>query len=117
MTVAPVVYKIVPETLWQEARKSGVFHGAAIDLADGYIHFSTAAQARETAVRHFAGQSGLLLVAIDGDKLGDKLLFEPSRGGDLFPHLYAPLPLSAVLWEKPLPLRADGSHVFPELPK
>jgi uncharacterized protein (DUF952 family) len=115
MTVAPVVYKIVPETLWQEARQSGVFHGAAIDLTDGYIHFSTAAQAKETAALHFAGQSGLLLVAVDGGKLGDKLVFEPSRGGDRFPHLYAELPLAAVLWERPLALGTDGTHVFPEL--
>jgi uncharacterized protein (DUF952 family) len=115
MTVTPVVYKIVPDALWQEARQTGVFHGAAIDLADGYIHFSTAAQARETAARHFAGQAGLLLVAVDAAKLGDKLVFEPSRGGDLFPHLYAALPVSAVLWEKPLPIGADGAHIFPEL--
>jgi uncharacterized protein (DUF952 family) len=115
MTVTPVVYKIVPETLWQKAGQSGVFDGAAIDLSDGFIHFSTADQARETAARHFSGQSGLLLVAVDAQKLGDKLVFEPSRGGDLFPHLYAPLPISAVLWEKPLPLGADGAHVFPEL--
>ena len=115
MTVTTVVYKIVPDALWQEARQTGIFHGAAIDLTDGFIHFSTAAQARETAARHFAGQKGLLLVAVDGMSLGDKLVFEPSRGGDLFPHLYAPLPLSAVLWEKPLPLGADGAHVFPEL--
>jgi uncharacterized protein (DUF952 family) len=115
MTVTSVVYKIVPEALWQQARQSGVFEGAAIDLSDGYIHFSTAGQAKETAARHFAGQSGLLLVAVDGEKLGDRLVFEPSRGGDLFPHLYAPLPLSAVLWEKPLPLGSDGGHVFPEL--
>lgn len=115
MIAMPVVYKIVPDALWQQARQTGVFHGAAIDLTDGYIHFSTAKQARETAVRHFAGQTGLLLVAVDGDALGDKLAFEPSRGGDLFPHLYAPLPLSAVLWEKPLPIGDDGAHLFPEM--
>ncbi|WP_113332031.1 MULTISPECIES: DUF952 domain-containing protein [Rhizobium] len=115
MTAMPVVYKIVPDTLWQQARQTGVFHGAAIDLTDGYIHFSTAKQARETAARHFAGQTGLLLVAVDGDALGDKLVFEPSRGGDLFPHLYAPLPLSVVLWEKPLPIGDDGAHLFPEM--
>ncbi|AYG65139.1 MULTISPECIES: DUF952 domain-containing protein [unclassified Rhizobium] len=115
MTAMPMVYKIVPDALWQQARQTGVFHGAAIDLTDGFIHFSTAKQARETAARHFAGQTGLLLVAIDGEALGDKLVFEPSRGGDLFPHLYAPLPLSAVLWEKPLPLGDDGAHVFPEM--
>jgi uncharacterized protein (DUF952 family) len=115
MTAMPVVYKIVPDTLWQQARQSGVFRGAAIDLTDGFIHLSTAKQAMKTAELYFAGQTGLLLVAIDGDALGDKLVFEPSRGGDLFPHLYAPLPLSAVLWEKPLPLGPDGAHVFPEI--
>src|SRR3546814_443311 len=109
-----VVYKIVPEALWQEAREKGVFEGAAIDVEDGFIHFSTAAQARETARLHFAGSTGLLIVAIDGDMLGDALKWEPSRGGDLFPHLYARLPLSAVLWERPLPLGADGAHIFPE---
>lgn len=113
--MSSIIYKIVPATLWQDALDSGEFKGAAIDLADGYIHFSTAAQAKETAARHFAGQAGLLLVAVDGEKLGDRLVYEPSRGGDLFPHLYGPLALDAVLWEKPLPLDADGGHVFPEL--
>ncbi|NTG49743.1 DUF952 domain-containing protein [Agrobacterium rhizogenes] len=115
MTAMPVVYKIVPDTLWQQARQTGVFHGASIDLTDGFIHLSTAKQSKETAARYFAGQEGLLLVAIDGDALGDRLVFEPSRGGALFPHLYAPLPLSAVLWAKPLPLGPDGAHVFPEI--
>jgi uncharacterized protein (DUF952 family) len=115
MNAMPVVYKIVPDALWQQARRAGVFHGASIDLTDNFIHLSTAEQSKETAARYFAGQEGLLLVAIDGDALGDRLVFEPSRGGDLFPHLYAPLPLSAVLWEKPLPLGPDGAHVFPEI--
>ncbi|MDM9626305.1 DUF952 domain-containing protein [Rhizobium sp. S152] len=115
MTLTPTLYKIVTETLWQDARKAGVFRGAAIDLKDGFIHFSTAEQARQTAALHFAGQSGLLLVAVDGARLGDKLIFEPSRGGDLFPHLYADLPLSTVLWEKPLPLDDAGQHIFPDL--
>jgi uncharacterized protein (DUF952 family) len=110
-----LIYKIVPASLWQNAKAAGIFEGAAIDLTDGYIHFSTAPQAKETAARHFAGQTDLLLVAVDGDALGEKLVFEPSRGGDLFPHLYAALPLSAVLWEKPLPLGADGIHQFPEM--
>ncbi|MDX3926481.1 MAG: DUF952 domain-containing protein [Shinella sp.] len=110
-----IVYKIVPTSLWQKARESGVFEGSPVDLADGFIHFSTAAQAEETAARHFAGQIDLLLVAVDGEALGEKLVFEPSRGGDLFPHLYAPLPLSAVLWEKPLPFGPGDRHVFPEL--
>lgn len=110
------IYKIVPASLWQVAKENGIFEGAAIDLSDGFIHFSTATQAKETAARHFAGQTDLLLVAVDGDTLGEKLVFEPSRGGDLFPHLYAALPLSAVLWEKPLPLGLDGAHQFPEMP-
>ncbi|MDM9647310.1 DUF952 domain-containing protein [Rhizobium sp. S163] len=115
MTLTPTLYKIVTETLWQDARVAGVFRGAAIDLKDGFIHFSTASQAVQTAALHFAGQTGLLLVAVDGVALGDKLIFEPSRGGDLFPHLYADLPLSAVLWEKPLPLDAESKHIFPDL--
>jgi uncharacterized protein (DUF952 family) len=113
--MASTLYKIVPEDVWRKAQGSGVFEGAPVDLADGFIHFSTAAQARETATRHFAGQTGLLLVAVDAAALGDALVFEPSRGGDLFPHLYAHLPLSAVVWQQPLPLGADGAHVFPEL--
>jgi|EndMetStandDraft_3_1072993.scaffolds.fasta_scaffold25007_2 uncharacterized protein (DUF952 family) len=113
--VASVIYKIVPQALWQLARQKGVFDGASIDLQDGFIHFSTAAQALETAARHFSGQNDLLLIAVEAAKLGEALVFEPSRGGDLFPHLYAALPLDAVLWEKPLPLGADGLHVFPEL--
>ncbi|HBF32030.1 MAG TPA: DUF952 domain-containing protein [Rhizobium sp.] len=112
--VTATVYKIVPEQLWQQSQPDGVFLGAPIDLADGFIHFSTATQARETARLHFAGQTNLLLIAVDGASLGDKLVFEPSRGGDLFPHLYGVLPHSSVLWQKPLPLGADGLHVFPE---
>lgn len=110
-----VIFKIAPDILWSEAKDAGVFTGAPIDLADGYIHFSTAEQARETAEKYFQGQSNLLLVAVDGDKLGDKLKWEPSRGGALFPHLYGPLDFSAVIWTKALPVGADGQHVFPEL--
>ncbi|WP_165215762.1 DUF952 domain-containing protein [Affinirhizobium pseudoryzae] len=113
--MSQTLYKIVPEDLWQRARETGLFDGAPIDRADGFIHFSTADQVHETAARHFAGQTGLLLVAVDGDSLGEALRFEVSRGGALFPHLYAPLPLSAVLWEAPLPLSETGSHIFPEL--
>ncbi|MBP1851360.1 DUF952 domain-containing protein [Rhizobium halophytocola] len=113
--MANTVYKIVPREMWQTVRETGVFAGAPIDLKDGFIHFSTAAQAVETARLHFAGQDDLLLVAVDGASLGEALKFEASRGGDLFPHLYASLPLDAVLWEAPLPLGADGAHVFPEL--
>ena len=110
-----IIYKIVPADLWAEAEASGVFGGAPIDLNDGFIHLSTAAQARQTAALYFAGQAGLMLVAADTGKLGDKLIFEPSRGGDLFPHLYGELPLSAVIWERPLPLDEAGNHIFPEL--
>jgi len=110
-----IIYKISPALLWQEAEKAGSFEGAPVDIQDGYIHFSTAEQVRETARRHFAGQDDLLLVAVAVDSLGEALRYEPSRGGDLFPHLYAPLPLSAVRWVKPLPLGPDGRHVFPDL--
>ncbi|MGW9233068.1 DUF952 domain-containing protein [Pseudorhizobium sp. NPDC055634] len=109
-----IVYKIVPRALWQQARQRGVFEGAPVDLQDGFIHFSTVAQCRETARRHFGGMADLLLVAVDGAALGDALKFEPSRGGDLFPHLYARLPMDAVLWERSLPLGDDALHVFPE---
>lgn len=109
-----IIYKIVSADLWQAAEKTGRFAGAGIDLTDGYIHFSTGLQARRTAELHFHGQPNLLLVAIDGESLGAALKYEPSRGGDLFPHLYGALPLHAVLWAKPLPLDAHGNHIFPE---
>ena len=112
--MANIIYKICPDALWRKAEKAGRFEGAPVDLADGYIHFSTAEQVRETAAKHFAGQRDLLLVAVDGDSLGDKLKWEVSRGGALFPHLYAPLDTSAALWVRPLPLGSDGVHVFPE---
>src|SRR5215468_9687546 len=107
------VYKIVAADLWQAAEGSGVFTGAGIDLNDGFIHLSTAAQARRTAQLYFAGQENLVLVAADGTRLGNALKYEASRDGDLFPHLYGSLPLTAVLWVRPLPLGADGNHVFP----
>lgn len=113
--MSTLIYKIAPEALWREAEASGVFGGAPVDLADGYIHFSTAGQVRETAARHFAGQAGLVLAAIDTGRLGAALRYEASRGGALFPHLYAPLDLSAVVWVRPLPLGGDGNHVVPEL--
>ena len=109
------IYKITPETLWRTAEIEGCFTGAPVDLNDGFIHFSTREQAIETAERHFNGQDGLLLVAVDASALGEKLIFEPSRGGALFPHLYAEMPLSVVKWVKPLPLGADGKHEFPDM--
>jgi uncharacterized protein (DUF952 family) len=108
------VYKIVAADLWQAAEDSGVFTGAGIDLNDGFIHLSTGAQARRTAALYFKGQRNLVLVAADGARLGDALKYEPSRDGDLFPHLYGPLPLAAVLSVRPLPVGGDGNHIFPE---
>ena len=108
-----LIYKICPESLWREAERQGVFAGATVDLADGYIHFSTAEQVAETAQKHFAGQSDLLLVAVEDVSLGEALRYEASRGGALFPHLYGLLPLSAVSQVSRLPLGPDGRHVFP----
>jgi uncharacterized protein (DUF952 family) len=113
--VNATIYKICDQVLWGEAERAGVFAGAPVDHADGYIHFSTAAQATETAARHFAGRADLLLVAVDAAALGSALRYEPSRGDQMFPHLYGTLPLSAVRWVKPLPLGPDGRHQFPEL--
>lgn len=110
-----LIYKILTGDQWQQAQADGVFTGAPVDLADGYIHFSTAAQVRETAAKHFPGQDGLVLAAVRTDGLGDALKWEVSRGGQLFPHLYADLDLAHVAWAVPLPLGADGAHVFPEL--
>ena len=101
------IYKICDESFWRAAESFGVFSGSADDLRDGFIHFSTAAQARETAAKHFAGRSGLLLIAFEAEALGLELRWEPSRGGALFPHLHR------VRWVKPLPLGPDGAHVFP----
>ena len=110
----PLIYKICPDALWREAEAAGRFSGAAIDLADGYIHFSTGEQVRETAARHFAGQRGLLLIAVDDLVLGEALRHEPSRGGALFPHLYATLDPGAVRWVQALPTGRDGLPIIPE---
>lgn len=112
-----VIFKIATRLQWDIAEAAGIFHGAPIDLRDGYIHFSTADQMRETAARHFAGQSNLVVAAIDAAALGDKLVYEVSRGGALFPHLYAPLDLKHVLWIKTLPLDGNGVHAFPDIPE
>lgn len=108
-----MIYKICPSSIWREAQRDGVFRGAGIDRRDGYIHFSTAAQLSETAARHFAGATDLVLIAVEETVLGAKLKWEPARGGALFPHLYGDLPFAAVRWTKPLPLGPDGRHVFP----
>lgn len=108
-----LIYKIFRADEWATLQRDGVTQGAPIDIADGYVHFSTAAQARETAAKHFANETDLTLLALEADTL-DALKWEPSRGGDLFPHLYRPLHLRDVLWHRPLPL-VNGTHDFPEL--
>jgi uncharacterized protein (DUF952 family) len=107
-----IIYKIVTAQEWAAALAEGRFLGSAVDLADGFIHFSTAAQAAETAAKHFSGQSGLLLVGVEEKSLGDALVYEISRGGALFPHLYGPLATALAHFARPLPLRADGAHDF-----
>jgi uncharacterized protein (DUF952 family) len=107
------IYKILPRADWEAARVAGRFEGSPVDLADGFIHFSTAAQAQETARRHFAGQSDLVVFEVEADDLGAALRWEPSRGGDLFPHLYGPLDPGRVLTVAEAPLGEDG---VPQLP-
>jgi uncharacterized protein (DUF952 family) len=109
------IYKICEQALWRQAQSAGEFCGSALDLDDGFIHCSTAAQLGVTATKHFAKQSGLVLAAIDAGVLGPRLKWEVSRGGDLFPHLYAALPMSAVRWARPLPDEVDGRRPIPEL--
>ena len=113
--MSTLLFKICDRSAWDEAERAGVFNGAGADLRDGYIHFSTADQIVETAARHFAGQDDLVIVAVEADALGAGLVWEPSRGGALFPHLYAALPLTAVLWVKSLRRGVDGRHGFPRL--
>ena len=107
-----VAYKLVDRSEWEAARASGAYSGSAVDHADGYIHMSTGAQLAETARRHYAGRSGLVLVAIDPAGLGDALRWEASRGGDLFPHLYASLPMAAAGAERLVAVSADGVMAF-----
>lgn len=110
------VYKICTVALWAEAERERVFRGAPVDFADGYIHFSTAAQVAETLAKHFSGQPDLLLVEVNTARLGDALKWEPSRGGALFPHLYGVLDLAAVNRVMALPLDVAGRHALPPLP-
>ncbi len=108
------IYKIAPKDLWDTAVAAGVFSGSPVDIADGYIHFSTAAQVQETAEKHFAGEGNLVLAAFDDLSVGD-VRYEPARGGELFPHLYGSLDPANALWVKPLPLDENGLHVFPAI--
>jgi uncharacterized protein (DUF952 family) len=109
------IYKICEMAQWAQAESNSAFRGSAVDLADGYIHFSTAAQVAGTAAKHFAGMSDLVLVAVAAEDLGDALKWETSRGGALFPHLYGSLPTAAVRWVQALRLHEDGRHVLPPL--
>lgn len=106
-------YKILTRDQYDQLKTDGTFKGAPVDLADGYIHMSTREQAAETAAKHFAGQDNLIMVMIDLAPLGDTLKWEASRGGALFPHLYADLPLSAVAGKVVLRLDEQGRHLFP----
>ena len=109
------IYKIVAARLWSEAMQEGSFSGSPVDVADGFIHFSTAAQVHETAAKHFTGIDDLLIVAFPASVFGDALKWEPSRGGALFPHLYEALPVHFALWVKPMPLDVNGLPIVPPL--
>ncbi|UWQ51151.1 DUF952 domain-containing protein [Leisingera caerulea] len=108
-----LIYKIFRADEWAALQAAGETSGAPIDVADGYVHFSTATQAAETAAKHFAGAEGLTLLACDADAMGDDLKWEVSRGGAEFPHLYRNIRTTDVVWAKPLPL-VEGTHQFPE---
>jgi uncharacterized protein (DUF952 family) len=110
---AGLIYHICRDDEWRRAEAAGGHAGSAQDAADGFIHFSTAAQVAASAAKHRAGQPGLVLVAADPGRLGAALRWEPARGGQLFPHLYGALPLAAVVSVRALPLGPDGSHLFP----
>jgi uncharacterized protein (DUF952 family) len=109
-----MIVKILRANEWARFQRDGRFDGAPVDLSDGYIHFSTPAQAAETAAKHFGGVHGLQILAIDPARLGDALRWEPSRGGQLFPHLYGVLEMNHIVWDETLPLGPNGQHRFPE---
>ena len=108
------IYKVCSRELWDAAVRLGKFVGEEIDITDGFIHFSTGAQVEETVAKHFAGRENLVLVWIDSDELGPNLKWEESRGGALFPHLYAELPVAAASRVDELPLGPAGKHIFPD---
>ncbi|MDW3224825.1 MAG: DUF952 domain-containing protein [Paracoccaceae bacterium] len=107
-----MIFKIFRSDEWDDLRATGKTAGAPIDVSDGYVHFSTASQAAETAAKHFAGVDDLMLLAVEADRLGDDLKWEVSRGDQLFPHLYRALKMDDVVWAQPLPLQ-NGVHQFP----
>ena len=111
--MAEIIYHMCRREEWRAAEADGVYRGSTQDAADGFIHFSTAAQLAASAAKHRAGQRDLVLIAIDAAMLGHSLRWEPARDGALFPHLYGAVPIKAVQWVEALPLGADGQHVFP----
>jgi uncharacterized protein (DUF952 family) len=110
-----VIYKICSHREWDEAEKANIYKGSADDLRDGFIHFSTKAQVQETARRYFMHQYDLILCAVAAERLREYLRYEPSHRGILYPHLYAPLPLNAVLWVKPIKTGEDGAPLLQPL--
>ena len=113
-TAAVLVYKLCDAAAWADAVTAGVYTGSTDDRRDGFIHFSSGPQLAETARRYFSGKAGLVLVAFDAASLGERLKWEPSRGGELFPHLYADLPAELALWVKTIELDAAGTPVLPK---
>ena len=110
-----LIYHMCRAEEWRAAVATGIYRGSSQDRTDGFIHFSTAGQIVESARRHRAGQSGLVLIAVEEGRLGSRLRWEPSRAGALFPHLYGPLDPREAASVRPLPLGPDGEHVFPPL--
>ena len=108
-----MIYKILRSDEWAALQADGETAGAPIDVTDGYVHFSTSEQVRETAAKHFAGDEGLMLLAYNEEQMDGDLRWEESRGGALFPHLYGPLRLADLIWAKPLPMAGNG-HLFPD---
>ncbi len=108
-----IAYKVMTGDEFACMRRERVFHGSAVDLTDGFIHLSTAGQLSVTVDKHFHGQTNLVVAAVDLSQVGDTLRWEPSRGGDLFPHIYGALPIAAVIAHGPLERRSDGSVKLP----
>ena len=113
-TQPSIIYKICDQELWSMAEQTGIFNGAGIDITDGFIHFSSRHQLASTLARHFSGRDNLLLIAVDANALGEKIIYEEARGGEMFPHLYEPLELKYRLWSKPLGVDESGTHIIPD---
>jgi uncharacterized protein (DUF952 family) len=112
-----MILKILRPSEWADFQQTSELHGSDVDISDGFIHLSTPAQVAETARKHFSGEDGLTLIAIDPEALGDALKWEPSRGGALFPHFYGVMKMPHILWAEPFPTGPDGKHVLPDRAK